>query len=107
MATDAPCVRKEGIGARAPLVGGRQSGGTWRAFGEGSSQANAETQALANLNGKRALRYAGANDASTGRRSPWMCRDHRGHERRRPCSRGGARARKWTPAERRAGHSRH
>jgi hypothetical protein len=45
------------------LVGGRQSGGTWRAFGEGTTQANAETQALANLNGKRALRYAGANDA--------------------------------------------
>ena len=34
-----------------------------RTFGQGSSQANAETQALANLNGKRALRYAGANDS--------------------------------------------
>ena len=48
------------------LVGGRQSGVMYRAFGEGSSQANAETQALANLNGKRALRYNGANDAYGG-----------------------------------------
>ena len=45
------------------LVGGRQSGVRFRAFGQGSTQAAAETQALADLNGKRALRYAGANDA--------------------------------------------
>lgn len=48
------------------LVGGRRSGVMYRAFGEGSSQAAAETQALANLNGKRALRYNGANDAYGG-----------------------------------------
>ena len=57
-----PAVRYE-VTLEKQLVGGRQSAGTWRAFGQGSSQANAETQALANLNGKRALRYAGANDA--------------------------------------------
>ena len=44
------------------LVGGRQSG-VYRAFGEASSQGAAEAQALSNLNGKRALRYSGANDA--------------------------------------------
>ena len=57
-----PAVRYE-VTLEKQLVGGRQSGATWRAFGQGSSQANAETQDLANLNGKRALRYAGANDA--------------------------------------------
>jgi hypothetical protein len=45
------------------LVGGRQSGVTWRGFGQGSSQAAAETQALANLNGKRQLRYNGPADS--------------------------------------------
>ena len=49
------------------LVGGRQSGVMYRAFGEASSQAAAETQALANLNGKRALRYNGANATGRGR----------------------------------------
>ena len=39
----------------------------YRAFGEASSQAAAETQALANLNGKRALRYNGANATARGR----------------------------------------
>ena len=57
-----PAVRYE-VTLEKQLVGGRQSAATCRAFGQGSSQANAETQALANLNGKRALRYAGANDA--------------------------------------------
>lgn len=45
------------------LVGGRQSGVTYRGFGVGASQAAAETQALANLNGKRALRYNGTTDS--------------------------------------------
>jgi hypothetical protein len=45
------------------LLGGRQSGVMFRAFGQGSSQAAAETQALADLNGKRRARYAGANDS--------------------------------------------
>lgn len=45
------------------IVGGRQSGIVWRAFGEGTTQANAETQALADLNGKRRHRYGGAADS--------------------------------------------
>jgi hypothetical protein len=45
------------------LVGGAGSGVMYRGFGVGSSQAAAETQALADLNGKRALRYNGAKDA--------------------------------------------
>lgn len=57
-----PATRYE-VTLEKQLVGGKQSGATWRAFGQGASQAAAETQALANLNGKRALRYAGANDA--------------------------------------------
>ena len=57
-----PATRYE-VTLEKQLVGGRQSGGLYRAFGVGVSQAAAETQALANLNGKRALRYNGANDA--------------------------------------------
>src|SRR5690349_12387704 len=36
-----------------------QSGAPWRAYGQGSSQAAAETQALASLNSQRRHRYAG------------------------------------------------
>jgi hypothetical protein len=43
------------------LVGDNgQSGGPTRAYGQGSSQANAETQALAALNAQRGHRYAGS-----------------------------------------------
>jgi hypothetical protein len=45
------------------LLGGAGSGVMYRGFGVGSSQANAETQALADLNGKRRLRYNGAADS--------------------------------------------
>ncbi len=38
------------------------SGTTLRAFGQGSSQANAETQALAGLNSQRRHRYAGTGN---------------------------------------------
>jgi hypothetical protein len=43
------------------LVGepGGSSGGPWRAYGQGATQAAAETQALAALNAQRAHRYAG------------------------------------------------
>ena len=45
------------------LMGGRPSGVTWRATGEGSSQANTEAAALATLNGNRRHRYGGAADS--------------------------------------------
>jgi hypothetical protein len=45
------------------LVGGVGSGVMYRAFGVGASQAAAETAALADLNGKRQLRYNGTKDS--------------------------------------------
>jgi hypothetical protein len=45
------------------LTGGRQLANTWRASGQGSSQAKAEAVALADLNGKRRLRYNGTVDS--------------------------------------------
>jgi hypothetical protein len=43
-----------------------QTGAPWRAYGQGATQAAAETQALAGLNKQRFHRYGGSTSSGTG-----------------------------------------